>query len=93
MIDGEAVVTRVIWNSRACMRGAVWRNSLSGRDAACALGYVRAVSDMRMIMIRAITATRHDGLQPALPRLFLNLMITRIKDTDRRLLSILWHSR
>ena len=54
------------------------------------LATVRAASDMRLIMIEG-ESLQHasDGLQASFAKAFLNLMIARIKDTDRRLLSVL----
>lgn len=54
------------------------------------LATVTAVSNLSLIKIEG-ESLRHtsDGLQASFARAFLNLMITRIRDTDRRLLSIL----
>jgi CRP-like cAMP-binding protein len=54
------------------------------------LATVTAVTDMKLIMIEG-DSLKHasDGLQASFAKAFLNVMIARIKDTDRRLLSIL----
>jgi hypothetical protein len=51
---------------------------------------VTAITDMKLIMIEG-DSLKHasDGLQASFAKAFLNLMIARIKDTDRKLLSIL----
>lgn len=54
------------------------------------LATVTAISTMKIIMIEG-DSLKHasDGLQASFAKAFLNLMIARIKDADRRLLSVL----
>lgn len=54
------------------------------------LATVMAITDMRLVMIEG-ESLKHasDGLQASFAKAFLNLMISRIKDADRRLLSVL----
>ena len=91
MIDGEAVVTKSDMELTRMHAGSCFGEIAYLDEARHArLATVRAVSDMRMIMIEG-ESLQHasDGLQASFAKAFLNLMITRIKDTDRRLLSIL----
>ena len=54
------------------------------------LATVTAVTKMQIIMIEGDSLKNaSDGLQASFAKAFLNLMITRIKDADRRLLSVL----
>lgn len=91
MIDGEARVTKSDVELTR-MHGGSCFGEIAYLDEAkhLRLATVRAITDMRLIMIEG-GSLQHasDGLQASFAKAFLNLMVARIKDTDRRLLSIL----
>lgn len=90
-ISGEAVVTKNEVELARMHSGNCF-GEIAYLDEArhVRLATVKAVTDLRLIMIEG-ESLQHasDGLQASFAKAFLNLMITRIKDTDRRLLAVL----
>lgn len=91
MISGEAVVTKSNVELTRMHSGSCF-GEIAYLDEArhVRLATVTAVTGMRLIMIEG-ESLQHasDGLQASFAKAFLNLMVTRIKDTDRRLLAVL----
>jgi serine/threonine protein kinase len=91
MISGEAVVSKSEVELTRMHSGSCF-GEIAYLDEArhVRLATVRAVTDMRMIMIEG-ESLQHasDGLQASFAKAFLNLMISRITDTDRRLMAVL----
>jgi serine/threonine protein kinase len=91
MISGEAVVSKSDVELTRMHSGSCF-GEIAYLDEArhVRMATVRAVSDMRMIMIEG-DSLQHasDGLQASFAKAFLKLMVSRITDTDRRLLAVL----
>lgn len=91
IVSGEASVTKsgvelTLMHTGSCFGEIAYLDEVRH----VRLATVTAVTDMRLIMLEG-ESLQHasDGLQASFAKAFLNLMIARIKDTDRRLLSIL----
>lgn len=91
MINGEATVTKNEIELTRMHTGSCF-GEIAYLDEArhVRLATVQAISDMSLIMIEG-ESLQHasEGLQASFAKAFLNLMISRIKDTDRRLLAVL----
>ena len=91
IVNGEASVTKSDVELTRMQPGSCF-GEIAYLDEArhTRLATVTALTDMQLIMIEG-ESLKHasDGLQASFAKAFLNLMIARIKDTDRRLLSIL----
>lgn len=90
LLQGEAGVTKngvelTRMHSGSCFGEIAYLDERHSR-----LATVTAISNLRLIRING-DSLQHasDGLQACFAKAFLNLMIARIRDTDRRLLSIL----
>jgi serine/threonine protein kinase len=91
IIDGEAIVTKSDVELTSMHTGSCFGEiAYLDETRHVRLATVRAVTNMRLIVIEG-ESLQHasDGLQASFAKAFLNLMIARIKDTDRRLLSVL----
>ncbi|TAJ80963.1 MAG: cyclic nucleotide-binding domain-containing protein [Gallionellaceae bacterium] len=91
IVNGEASVTKSDVELTRMHAGSCFGEIAYLDEARHArLATVRAVGDMSLIMIEG-ESLQHasDGLQASFAKAFLNLMIARITDTDRRLLSVL----
>jgi serine/threonine protein kinase len=91
MLNGEATVTKNDIELTRMHTGSCFGEiAYLDEERHTRLATVRAITDMRLIMIEG-ESLQHasDGLQASFAKAFLSLMITRIKDTDRRLLAIL----
>jgi serine/threonine protein kinase len=91
LIDGEAkVLKNNIELTR--MHGGSCFGEIAYLDETrhTRMATVQAITPLRLIMVEG-AALQHasDGLQAAFAKAFLNLMISRIGETDRRLLSVL----
>ena len=91
IVNGEAKVTKSEVELTRMQTGSCF-GEIAYLDEArhTRLATVTAITDMKLIMIEG-DSLKHasDGLQASFAKAFLNLMIARIKDTDRKLLSIL----
>ncbi len=91
IVNGEATVTKSEVELTRMHTGSCF-GEIAYLDEArhVRLATVQAVTDMSLIMIEG-ESLQHasDGLQASFAKAFLNLMIARITDTDRRLLSVL----
>lgn len=90
IVSGEAIVTKSGVEIARLQSGHCFGEIAYLDEARHArLATVRATTDMRLIMIEG-ESLQHasDGLQASFAKAFLNLMVARIKETDRRLLEI-----
>lgn len=91
MLSGEATVTKNEVELTRMHAGSCFGEiGYLDEERHVRLATVTAISDMRLIMIEG-ESLQHasDGLQASFAKAFLSLMISRIKDTDRRLLAVL----
>ncbi len=91
MLNGEAIVTKNDVELTRMHAGSCFGEiGYLDEERHVRLATVTAISDMRLIMIEG-DSLQHasDGLQASFAKAFLSLMISRIKDTDRRLLAVL----
>jgi serine/threonine protein kinase len=91
MLNGEATVTKNEVELTRMHAGSCFGEiGYLDEERHVRLATVTAISDMRLIMIEG-ESLQHasDGLQASFAKAFLSLMISRIKDTDRRLLAVL----
>lgn len=91
IIQGEARVTKNDVELTRMHAGSCFGEIAYLDEARHArLATVNAITNLRLIMIEG-ESLQHasDGLQACFAKAFLNLMIARIRETDRRLLSIL----
>jgi len=91
IIDGEASVTKNEVELTRMHTGSCFGEiAYLDETRHARLATVTAITDMRLIVIEGESLQNaSDGLQASFAKAFLNLMIARIKDTDRRLLSVL----
>lgn len=91
MINGEATVTKNDVELTRMHTGSCFGEiAYLDEERHVRLATVKAISNMSLIMIEG-ESLQHasDGLQASFAKAFLSLMISRIKDTDRRLLAVL----
>ena len=91
MLNGEACVTKNDVELTRMHTGSCFGEiAYLDEEKHVRLATVKAVTDMRLIMIEGESLEHaSDGLQASFAKAFLSLMIARIKETDRRLLTVL----